>query len=105
MATAALGASSVKLRDGDLSGWSWTGADPNLPAMTFSQIQTLAAQQSGGDGTAVVWRSGPGRPTALSQSWGTIAEGAAVVLIAISVVSLVMIRKRRPPPAGMFADE
>ncbi len=102
---AALGASSVKLRDGDVSGWSWTGAGANLPATSFAQIDTLAAQKAGGDGTALVWRTGPARPTDASQSWVAFAEGAAVVTVAIGVASVIIVRKRRVLPAGLFRDE
>lgn len=38
-----LGASSTKVRDGDIDGWSWTGRDANIPSLTMEDV----AQQAG----------------------------------------------------------
>jgi hypothetical protein len=37
-----LGASSTRVRDGDVFGWSWTGREPALPALTAPEIAALA---------------------------------------------------------------
>ncbi|MEA2511007.1 MAG: hypothetical protein QOJ59_494, partial [Thermomicrobiales bacterium] len=37
-----LGASATKVRDGDVDGWSWTGGDPGLPALTLADVAHLA---------------------------------------------------------------
>lgn len=41
----ALGASATKVRDGDIDAWSWTGTDPNLPALTMNEL----ARRAGAD--------------------------------------------------------
>jgi hypothetical protein len=37
-----LGASSTRVRDGDVFGWSWTAREPALPALTGPEIAALA---------------------------------------------------------------
>ncbi len=37
-----LGASMARVKDGEIHGWSWTGTEPNLPAVTLEEIATLA---------------------------------------------------------------
>src|SRR5918997_1107723 len=37
-----LGASSSKVEDGDVFGWSWTASDPALPALPPGEIASLA---------------------------------------------------------------
>lgn len=37
-----LGASSARVRDGEIHGWSWTGTEPNLPAVTLGEIEERA---------------------------------------------------------------
>lgn len=44
----ALGGSATRVHEGDLLGWSWTGDDPHLPAVTPEQVAQLAGA---GDGT------------------------------------------------------
>jgi energy-coupling factor transport system permease protein len=47
----ALGGSATRVHDGDVFGWSWTGDDPHLPAVTPAQLAQLAGA---GDGTGTV---------------------------------------------------
>src|SRR5207247_9088948 len=38
----ALAASATQVRDGDVDGWSWTGHDPALPALTIDDVARVA---------------------------------------------------------------
>ena len=42
-----LGASATKVSDGDVFGWSWTGNDPLLPALSPAEIAILAGAGEG----------------------------------------------------------
>ncbi len=50
-----LGASSAKIRDGDVYGWSWGGCEAGLPATTIADVARLVAVPdppvTGSDGT------------------------------------------------------
>src|SRR6478735_7292611 len=35
-----LGVSSAKVHDGDVDGWSWTGHDPGLPALSLGDVRS-----------------------------------------------------------------
>ena len=100
----ALGASGVKIRDGGVGGWSWTGKEPGLPAITFSQIQTLAAQHQANDGAAVVWRTGSSAGGGLEPVVGDLRRGRGIVLFALGAGGFVIVRKRRAVAPGMTAD-
>jgi hypothetical protein len=101
----AMGASGVKIRDGGVGGWSWTGKEPGLPATTFSQIQTLAAHHQANHGAAVVWRTGPAPATASTESWAIYAGAGAIVLFALGAGGFVIVRKRRLVAPGMTAGD
>jgi hypothetical protein len=32
----------ARVRDGEIHGWSWTGTEPNLPAVTLEEIASLS---------------------------------------------------------------
>jgi hypothetical protein len=100
----ALGASSVKVHDGDVTGWSWTGKDANLPATSFVALEQAAPQQANGS-EAVVWRSGPAQPGDAGQSTATYLGAAAALILALAAAGFVVARRRRPAPAGSFDHE
>ena len=39
------GASSVEVVDGSVDGWSWTGEEPDLPALDFDELGVLAGEE------------------------------------------------------------
>lgn len=43
----ALGASATKVRAGDVDGWSWTGREAGLPALSLDDVARLAGAPSG----------------------------------------------------------
>ena len=100
----ALGASSVKVHDGDATGWSWTSTDANLPVTSFAALDQAALQQPGENGTAVVWRSGPAQPGEARQSTTTYLSAAAVLILAMAAAAFLAVRRRRHVPAGSFDD-
>lgn len=101
---AALGASSVKVHDGEVTGWSWTGKDPNLPAESFAALEQAAPKSRDGVET-VVWRSGPLPPSETSrQSWLVYLGAAAVLVIALGATAFVVVRQRRAAPTRGFDD-
>ncbi len=97
-----LGASSTKVRDGDIDGWSWTPKAPNLPALTLTEIAKRAgapAEESVTAGTVptAAVRSSPGTTASdqnTRQSWLTIA-GGALLLLGLAGAALVAIRRAR----------
>jgi hypothetical protein len=101
---AALGASSVKVHNGDVTGWSWTGKDPNLPAESFAALEKAAPKPEAG-ANAVVWRSGPLPPSETSrQSRFAYLGAAAVLVVALGAAAFVVIRQRRAAPDRGFDD-
>jgi hypothetical protein len=97
-----LGASSTKVRDGDIDGWSWTPKEPKLPALTLADVAkragaSAAASVPAGIVPTAAVRSDPG--TAASepntrQSWLTIA-GGAVVLLGLTGAAFFAVRRAR----------
>ena len=80
-----LGASSATVRDGDITGWSWTNGEANLPAITLDEIATRAATSGGTD---------PGSAVA-ALDWPAYA-GAGIILAAIGGGALIL-RWRQSP--------
>lgn len=76
-----LGASSTLVADGDIDGWSWTGDEANLPAVTLAEIKELASQS--GDVAA-------DEPIAID--WSAYA-GAGLILAAIGGGAFVLSRR------------
>lgn len=99
----ALGASSAKVHDGDVTGWSWTGKDANLPATSFAALEQAAPEQPNANGVSI-WRSGPARPSETRQSTATYLGAAAVLILALAVAAVVVVRRRRQVPARSFVD-
>jgi hypothetical protein len=97
-----LGASSTKVRDGDIDGWSWTPKAPNLPALTLTEIAKRAgapaeASVTAGTVPTAAVRSSPGTTASdqnTRQSWLTIA-GGALLLLGLAGAALVAIRRAR----------
>jgi energy-coupling factor transport system permease protein len=94
----ALGGSATRVHDGDVYGWSWTGDDPHLPAVTPEQLAQLAGA---GDGTGTV----PSYRTYLPEGVGpAIAANppdtrevatASALLAAIGLAGLALYRRAR----------
>lgn len=98
----ALGASSTKVRNGDIDGWSWTAKEPNLPALTLEEI----ARRAGYDGTsfsgasagepgAALSREGDGPPRNDGQGAAIYAGAGALLAAAAGLVAFVTLRRRR----------
>lgn len=100
----ALGASATVVRDGDIDGWSWTGGDAGLPALSLAEVAVAAgAPPEGGTNGA-----GPTEPfvrtvvppgavppdAATGQGWPVYA-GAAGVLTAIGGGTLYGLKRSR----------
>jgi hypothetical protein len=92
-----LGASSSRVEDGDIFGWSWTGGDPALPALPSREIASLAGAIDRAatepvfrtvlpDGMAVIVNAPPDGPT-------TAAAAAILVVIAGSALALAVWRR------------
>jgi hypothetical protein len=92
-----LGASSSRVEDGDIFGWSWTGGDPALPALASREIASLAGAIDRAatepvfrtvlpDGKAVIVNAPPDGPT-------TAAAAAILVVIAGSALALAVWRR------------
>jgi hypothetical protein len=93
-----LGASSSRVEDGDVFGWSWTAGDPALPALPPAEIASRAGAADMTtaapvfrtvlpDGVAIVVNaSPPDRPT-------TAAAAAILVVIAGSALGLAVWRR------------
>jgi hypothetical protein len=78
-----LGASSEAVRDGDITGWSWTNGEANLPAITLDEIAARA------EANAIT----PPAPSVDVIDWRTYA-GAGVILVAIGGGAIVLSRRR-----------
>jgi hypothetical protein len=93
-----LGASSSRVEDGDVFGWSWTAGDPTLPALPAAEIASRAGAADMAtaapvfrtvlpDGVAIVVNvSPPDGPT-------TAAAAAILVVIAGSALALAVRRR------------
>ncbi len=85
-----LGASSTKVRDGDVDGWSWTGHEAGLPAVSLADVARLAGvplndEGPGGDLPAIQTVYPPGvAPLAAEEGQGTmvyVVAGGLLMLI------------------------
>jgi hypothetical protein len=100
----ALGASSTKVHDGDIDGWSWTGKQPELPPLTIRDVARLAGFTGAGFGATpgtepgvALHREGTSPASDTGPAWSTIAAAGAIVALALGIVTAVLVR-RRPPP-------
>lgn len=100
-----LGASSTKVRDGALDGWSWTPDEAGLPPLTLDEVARLA----GYDGLAFDG-VGPDEPGAALRRDGApkpedeqplviYLMAATLLLAAIAAVAWIAWRRRRPAVA------
>ncbi|MGH2531841.1 MAG: hypothetical protein ACRDJW_05990 [Thermomicrobiales bacterium] len=100
-----LGASSTKVRDGDVDGWSWTPEEPHLPAVTIDQVARLAgvtgsqaSPVAGEVPTAAVQNVYPAgatpEPETSSQD-PLVYAGAGAILAGLGVAMVVAIRRGR----------
>lgn len=93
-----LGASSFKVRDGDIVAWSWTNGPVGIPPTTIAEIaervgvapeQLAAADAEPG---AAVWSAG-GSANGDDQDWLALAAGV-VALLLIAALGFVLVRRR-----------
>jgi hypothetical protein len=99
-----LGASSTKVRDGDIDAWSWTGRDANIPALTMEDVVTsvgvvIANGEAGAIPTPAVKTVFPSGFVGASgsedgQDLLTYLAGVGAVLV-VAGTALVAIRRRR----------
>jgi hypothetical protein len=97
----ALGASSTKVQDGDLDGWSWTPDEAGLPALSLEDVAHLA----GYNGSAFD-EAAPGEPgSALHREGAPPADddqpveaylaGGGLLMVALALVVWLALRRRR----------
>jgi hypothetical protein len=96
-----LGASSAKVEDGSIEGWSWTGTEPDLPVVDLEEIGQLldVDDSNGGTPSAVVRTFDASGQVLETESSGssTLSYVAAVAVIAglAGVAGLLMVRRNR----------
>ena len=92
----ALGGSATRVHDGDVYGWSWTGDDPRLPAVTPDQLAHLAGAGDGG-GTVARFRTylpeGVGPITSTSPPDAREVAAGVAMLGGIGLAGLVLYRR------------
>jgi hypothetical protein len=102
---AQLGANGTTVHDGDIDGWSWSGTDAMLPALTLPEI----AERAGYDGTGFD-AAGATTGTVFRRDGGVLAEtsgaspaeylaGAAALVVGGVAVLVIGRRQRRARPA------
>lgn len=105
-----LGASSTKVHDGDIDGWSWTPQNPRLPALTLKDVADRAGVSDGQAGpragampTAAVRDVYPTgiAPKADDDGQGPLVyAGAALILTGLGSAAAVAIRRGRSARAA-----
>lgn len=103
----ALGASATRVRDGDVDGWSWTGGEAGLPALTLAAVAAAAGVAEKAAPTEPMVRTllPPGRAApdqSAAQGWPTYA-GAAGMLVAIGGGAIYGLRRRHHHHPGAAA--
>ncbi|MEA2531041.1 MAG: hypothetical protein QOG89_2685 [Thermomicrobiales bacterium] len=106
-----LGASATKVRDGDVDGWSWTGGDPGLPALTLADVAHLAGTSATPEAAAsgelptpavrTIYPPGMG-PMDPEDGQGTIAylAGAGAIVVVGGAAFVAARRRARPERAA-----
>jgi len=103
-----LGASAMRVRDGDVVGWSWTGRDPGLPAATIDDVARLAGAPSGAAGAEdglpspavrTVYPPGVEPPTESEGQSALTYLAAGGVLVVIGGAGAYAVRRSRGRPA------
>jgi hypothetical protein len=93
----ALGASASKVHDGDVFAWSWTAAEPSLPALSAAEIARLAGAGDG-EGSAPAMRTllpqGVAAIAAASAPEARTTAAASAILVAIGAAALLLARRR-----------
>jgi hypothetical protein len=94
-----LGASTTRVRDGDVFGWSWTAREPALPALTAPEIAALAGASDPASSIAQVASYLPEGVAAVlppppPDRQTTIAAASILVLIAGAGAVLNVARRR-----------
>lgn len=95
------GASGTEVRSGEIHGWSWTGAEPGLPFVTFDEIVTRAAFSASADQAAFRTFDSSGSLVAGERDeppWTGYAAALAIVAFA-AIVLLIVVRRRAPKKA------
>jgi len=102
-----LGAGATAVRDGDVDGWSWTGRDPGLPAVTAAEVARHAgadpgAPTAGGAGAGVpppavrtVYPPGVGPPTPAAGQGPIVYAAAGGLLVLLGGGALLAVRRGR----------
>jgi len=93
-----LGASSSKVEDGDVFGWSWTAGDPALPALPAAEIASLAGAGDGEGGEPVfrtVLPEGVSIVVNAPPPDGPTTAAAAAILVVIAGSALALAVRRR----------
>jgi len=101
-----LGASATKVHDGDLDGWSWTGHDPGLPAISLSQVASLvgAPEMASSDERIPAPRrrtieaAGAERATNRSDRSLVVTAVGVAVLVLLTASLLVVVQRARALP-------
>lgn len=93
-----LGPSATEVRDGDVDGWSWTGAEPGLPAVAIADVARVVGVDADVPG-ATVRTILPGGVSPIpeadaGQSW-PVYVGAAGIVAAIGAGTAYGVRRRR----------
>lgn len=96
----ALGGSDYQVEDGDITAWAWTGVEPELPDLGWSEVATLADAPEeivagNAAGQSGAWMSElPSNPADETPSiTGTLLSTGVIVLLA--GVGLFLIRRQR----------
>jgi hypothetical protein len=89
----ALGASSARVQDGDIVGWSWTGTTPQLPVASFEDFARRAGA-SGLDATELALVRSPELGTE-SSTPGWVYVAALALLAGTGLVAAGLLRTKR----------
>jgi hypothetical protein len=102
-----LGASATKVRDGDVDGWSWTGSDSGLHALSLADVARLAGVPATPEPIAAGIQPTPAvrtvypagvRPPASDDAQDPLAYLAGIAAIAFIGGAVVLVARRRTRP-------
>ncbi len=107
----ALGASATTVRDGDVFGWSWTGEEPGLPAVSVADVARLVgvSDRIGGlaDGALPAAAVRTVYPSGVQAEPASNGQSRAAYAVAIGLIALMGMgalyaarraRRRASPP-------
>ena len=101
-----LGGSATRVRDGDIDGWSWTGGDADLPAVTLADVAGVVGADPDAPGATArtVLPDGVGSASqpGATQDWPVYAAAAGIVA-AIGAGAAYGVHRRRGHRAGTAA--